>query len=197
MAAPFPKHCPYPEWQTAAFHYELTRVRDYDEFCGRVIVEWGKGTLAWVQNGREKSVYEITPKGHSLPPFADYLDFSLTFRELQLLRSDPDANPDWRARLSAVAGVYLIVATTTGQQYVGAASGAEGIWGRWSNYALNGHAENVYLRKLVESNSSYPEAFAYSLLQIVPRSYSRHEVLRLEKRYKDKLGKRATDLNGN
>ena len=40
-------------------------------------------------------------------------------------------------------------------------------------------------------------AFAYSLLQIVPRSYTRSEVLKLERRYKEKLGRKATDLNGN
>jgi hypothetical protein len=196
-AVSFPLHCPYTEWHTAGFHYELTPVSGFEDLCGRVVIEWGKGTLAWVQNGRDKPLHAILPPGRALPLFSDYLDFSLTFQELRLLQTDLDANSDWRARLSAVAGVYLIVATTTGQQYVGSASGAEGIWGRWSCYARDGHAGNVLLRNLVESGTGYPEAFAYSLLQIVPRSYSRHEVFRLEKRYKDKLGKRATDLNGN
>jgi hypothetical protein len=192
----FPRHCPYKAWKKSGYHYELTKVPGYEDFCGRVVIEWGKAAILWVQSG-DKPVFEILPSGHSLPPFKDYLDFTLTFHELQSLHAHTDANADWQARLSAVAGVYLIVATTTGKQYVGSASGAAGIWGRWAAYAADGHAGNVHLRKLVESDTNYPEAFAYSLLQIVPRSYTRHEVLKLEKRYKEKLGKRATDLNGN
>jgi hypothetical protein len=185
------------DWDTAKFFYELTRVPMFDEFRGRVVIDWGKGTIKWVQSGREKSVYEITAPGRTLATFKDYLDFNLSFEELRMLNLHPNANAEWRARLAAVAGVYLIVATTTGQQYVGSASGAAGIWGRWSNYAVDGHAGNALLRELIEANPAYPKAFSYSLLQIVPRSYTRAEVLKLERRYKEKLGRRATDLNGN
>lgn len=195
-AVDFPRNCPYKEWKKAEFRYELARVSGFEEFCGRAVIDWGKGAIQWVQEG-DKPVYEIRPSGRSLPSFKDYLDFTLTFDELRSLHTHPGANADWRARLSAVAGVYLIVATTTGKQYVGSASGAAGIWGRWASYAADGHAGNVLLRKLIGSDTNYPQAFAYSLLQIVPRSYTRHEVLRLEKRYKAKLGKRAIDLNGN
>lgn len=197
----FPLNCPFKEWHDAGFHYELTRDRRFEEFCGRVVIDWGKATIVWAQWGHkaggDKLVHQILPSGNSLTPFKDYLDFTLTFSELRSLNAHAEANAEWRSRLRAVAGVYLIVATTTGKQYVGAASGAEGIWGRWSSYAANGHAGNVHLRKLVESDEAYPDAFAFSLLQIVPRSYTRNEVLKLEKRYKAKLGKRATDLNGN
>lgn len=196
ISVKFPANCPYREWHKAGFHYELTRIPGYEDFCGRVVIEWGKAAIVWVQNG-DKRVYELLPSGRSLPPFKDYLDFTLTFSELRSLHIHQAANSDWRARLSAVAGVYLIVATTTGKQYVGAASGSGGIWGRWACYAKDGHAGNIHLRKLVESDDDYPNAFAFSLLQIVPRSYTRHEVLKLEMRYKAKLGKKATDLNGN
>ena len=55
----------------------------------------------------------------------------------------------------------------------------------------------MHLKRLVAEDSAYPKAFRFSLLQIVPPSYSRQEVLRLEKRYKDKLGRLAVELNGN
>jgi hypothetical protein len=195
-AWPFPRQCPYKEWRRSGYRYELTKVPGFEEFCERVVIDWGNAPIVWVQSG-DKPVYEILPNGNALPPFKDYLDFTLTFDELRQLHTHPDANADWHARLKAVAGIYLIVASTTGQQYVGAASGTEGIWGRWAAYAADGHAGNVHLRKLLASDKAYPAAFTYSLLQIVPRSYARHEVLKLEKRYKAKLGRRATDLNGN
>jgi hypothetical protein len=195
---PFPADIPYKDWHQAGYHYELTRVADFNEFCGRVVIEWGNAPLAWVQSGaKDKPIYEILPEGQTLPLFKDYLDFTLTFPELGYIVSHPESNQGWRSRLQAVAGIYLVVATTTGKQYVGSASGAEGIWGRWSEYAADGHAGNVLLKKLIESDPAYPHAFHYSLLQIVPRSYARQEVLRLEKHYKAKLGRLAVELNGN
>jgi len=40
--------------------------------------------------------------------------------------------------LASVAGVYLILDTETGYQYIGAATGKDGIWGRWSKYIPDG-----------------------------------------------------------
>lgn len=100
-------------------------------------------------------------------------------------------------RLSAVAGVYLILATTTGSQYVGSAYGLEGIWGRWSAYAESGHGGNLLLQELLANDASYPMAFSYSILQILPRTHARSEVLQWERLYKEKLGSRAKGLNAN
>lgn len=118
----------------------------------------------------------------------------MTHRELtELIRK---GNREWRARLSAVAGVYLILDAKTGKQYVGSASGAQGIWGRWSEYADNGHGENKLLKELVEANASvYPNAFTYSVLQMLPKTYAREVVLKSEHRYKKKLGSQAFGLN--
>ena len=198
LSMPFPADCPYTDWHQAGYHYELTRVPGYEDLCGRVVIEWGAAPIVWVQSGpKDKVVFEILPQGQTLQVFKDYLDFTLTFDELCLLVNHHEHNADWRARLQAVAGIYLIVAATTGKQYVGSAYGAGGIWGRWVDYATAGHGGNVHLKRLIAEDSAYPKAFRFSLLQIVPRTYSRQEVLRLEKRYKDKLGRLAVDLNGN
>ena len=140
---------------------------------------------------------EVLPLGRLLEPFADYLEFTLTFQELRDLIKRSGANHEWRARLSGVAGVYLILASTTGAQYVGSAYGADGVWGRWSSYATNGHGGNALLRKLIESNPAYPAAFTFSILQIMPTSTARAEIIARERRYKQKLGSRATGLNAN
>lgn len=98
---------------------------------------------------------------------------------------------------TTVSGVYLILDSETGDQYVGSAYGDEGVWGRWSQYAKNGHGGNARLRKLVKDGSDYPAAFRYSLLQVLPRTHTKNEVIRWEVLYKKKLGSRAFGLNLN
>lgn len=193
-----PPGCPYREWLDPAHHYyELEREPGFEALEGRVIVDWGPGALAWHQKLTNKPVDEILPRGTPLPVFDDYLDFTLTHRELQEVFRRPEAHREWRVRLSAVAGVYLVLATTTGRQYVGSASGAEGLWGRWAQYAANGHGGNALLKALVEEDAAYPACFTYSVLQVLPKTLSRADVLSWERKYKDKLGSRATGLNEN
>ena len=146
---------------------------------------------------RSKPIIEIFPPGRCIQPFADYLDFSLTHAELNELFLNPAAHRDWHASLSAVAGVYLILAETTGHQYVGSAYGLDGIWGRWQQYAANGHGNNKLLRDLIQNDPAYPNAFRYSLLQVLPKTLKDSEVVRWETQYKIKLGSRATGLNAN
>jgi hypothetical protein len=196
-SAPLPPGCPYAEWQNAGIHYALERVPGFEALENRLVIDWGPGTLAWHQRSLDKPVIEILPSGRTLEPFKDYLEFTLTHSELRHLVTHPEANAEWRSRLSAVAGVYLILATTTGHQYVGSAYGTEGLWGRWASYATNGHGGNALLRELVRRDDAYPAAFTYSVLQILPRTYTLAEVLERERLYKAKLGSRATGLNAN
>jgi len=44
---------------------------------------------------------------------------------------------------------------------------------------------------LIAKDPAYPEAFSYSILQILPLTFARTEVLKWEGRYKQKLGSRA------
>ena len=192
-----PEGCPHSGWLELNYFYEMKRVVGFEELEHRAVIDWGKGALAWHQWPKNKEVLEILPKGQLLRPFDDYLGFTLTYSELRYLCSHPSANREWRARLSAVAGVYLILATTTGEQYVGSATGLEGIWGRWSTYADNGHGGNRLLQELVKNQRAYPDAFSYSILQVLPRTYAVGEVLKWENLYKQKLGSRAVGLNDN
>jgi hypothetical protein len=186
------------DWnRDAKFFYELERDPRFDEFRDRLIIDWGPGTLAWVQNLDNKPVLEILEPGRKLAPFADYLEFSLTHGELKDLFGNEEAHRDWRIPLSAVAGVYLVLAQRTGDLYVGSAYGESGIWGRWRNYAMSGDGGNVRLQELITRDSAYPEQFRFSVLQILPKTMAQKEVLEREKLYKRKLGTRATGLNSN
>jgi hypothetical protein len=177
--------------------YVLEYQDQYADLEGRVVIEWGKSARAWHQRMRNKPIIEIYPPGRSLQPFSDYLDFSLNHNELKDLIANPSAHRDWYSSLMAVAGIYLILAETTGQQYVGSAYGSEGIWGRWSQYASNGHGNNKLVRELVKAHPDYPKAFRFSILQVLPKSTKDAEVIRWESRYKEKLGSRAMGLNSN
>jgi hypothetical protein len=184
------------------YYYDLERQPGYERLENRIVVEWGTNAISWHQwynqKGKEpkdKEVFELLPDGQTLAPFRDYLDFTLTHLELKQLYAEENANREWRSRLAAVAGVYLILATETGKQYVGSASGANGIWGRWAAYAKNGDGGNKLLRELIAKDSAYPEAFSYSILQVLPKTFARKEVIKSEERYKKKLGSRAVGLN--
>jgi hypothetical protein len=186
------------EWNhSAKFFYDLERDSDFDDFRDRLIIDWGSGTLAWVQNLDNKPILEILPPGRRLAPFDDYLEFSLTYSQLKYLFENEEAHRDWRVPLSAVAGVYLILAQTSGELYVGSAYAESGIWGRWRQYANSGHGGNIKLQELLKSHPQYPEQFRFSVLQILPKTMAREEVLQREVLYKLKLGTRATGLNSN
>jgi hypothetical protein len=184
---------------TAQWFYELRRERRYDHLQHRLVIDWGDAARSWHQRLDIKPVLELLPPGRSLEPFTDYLEFDLTYGQLRTLFEREDAHRDWQAPLSAVAGVYLILAEHSGAQYVGSASGAEGIWGRWRQYAkLPGHAGNAHLRTLVEGEPEhYPEQFRFSVLHVLPKTMKREDVIDREARYKRKLGTRATGLNSN
>lgn len=186
------------QWRSETkFFYQLERLTGFEHLEHRVIIEWGRGALAWCQRLANKPVLEITAPGRRLPPFRDYLEFDLSYEELTELYRNEDAHREWRSRLSAVAGVYLILAETTGQLYVGSATGAEGIWGRWREYAKTGHGNNELLKELIAPDGPYPKAFRFSILQIVPKSMTREDVIEREARLKAKLGCLAHGLNLN
>lgn len=176
------------------FFYQLERISGFEHLEDRVIVEWGPGALAWCQRSVNKPVLGITAPGRRLPPFRDYLEFTVTYNDLVELYKNEDAHREWRSRLSALAGVYLILDEISGKLYVGSASGAEGIWGRWREYANSGHGDNKQLRELIASSPDYAKGFRFSIMQILPRSITRQNVIEHEVSLKEKLGRLACGL---
>jgi hypothetical protein len=178
------------------YFYHLSKVSGFEDFEERIIIDWGGSTRSWHQWLSEKEVVEILPRGYTRP-FPGYLDFILDQQELVRIMQYPEANREWHTNLSAVAGVYLIVQESTGAQYVGSAYGPQGILGRWKNYAINGHGDNIRLRELVAAQPGIYREFRYSILRTLPKSLTAQEVIGFETFYKDKLGTRAHGLNAN
>lgn len=203
--AVLPKGCPTNvSWRKTKHFYAIKRVPGFQALEDRVVINWTGGAINWHQYvmpvgtpPNNMPVVEVLAPGALLAPFIDYLDFTLTYGELTYLFDHVASNSEWRSRLQAVAGIYLILESRTGNQYVGSAGGVDGIWGRWSSYARNGHGGNALLQKLVAKGEGAPATFTFSILQVLPRTTARKELLRIEQRFKDKLGSRATGLNSN
>jgi hypothetical protein len=193
-----PDGCPHPEWAASGnWYYPLEKRPGFEDLEDRLIVDWGKGALAWHQWFRDRSVIEVRPQGRALGPFRDYLRVHLAYSDLVRLVTEPDAHRDWVAALAAVGGIYLIVNDLTGEQYVGSATGGGGLWQRWCEYAKTGHGGNLRLKALCSHAAGCPAGFYFSILETFSRTLARDEALSLEAFFKRKLGTRAFGLNAN
>lgn len=187
-------HFLYPLYMTDKDYYVLEEVPGFEDLKDRVVIEWGKATRKWYQSCREKEVIEILPEG-SIEVFTDYLEILITYDKLKELIKHPRPNKEWHKLLSAVAGVYLIVDSKTGSQYVGSASGENGILGRWSEYVDNPDGGNTKLKDLILDKENYASNFRFSILQTLPKTLTKAEVIKHEEHYKKKLGSKAFGLN--
>jgi hypothetical protein len=191
-----PESFPFKNFaEESKYCYVLEKVEGFEDLSFRVIVEWGKGALAWVQNSIDKEVIEILPKGY-VREFPGYLNIVLSFEELVQLVENPASNRIWVQKLSAVNGLYIILDKKTGQQYVGSAYGSNGVWGRWSTYAKTRHGGNESLIALCE-NEGYERNFQFSLLHTFSPNTQINDVIEMESIFKKKFGSRAFGLNMN
>ena len=196
---PTPADCPWAkEWRDhGGFFYDLDRDTRFDHLRDRLVIDWGGSPRNWHQKARNKPVLQIDRPGRRLPPVDDYQAILLTHEQLCGLAKNELAHRDWIAALKAVGGVYLIVATKSGEQYVGSATGVEGLWGRWREYARCGHGGNQLLRALLNRDPAYPGGFTYSVLEVCPKTWQRDKVVAREAFQKRRLGVRAHGLNAN
>ena len=178
------------------YFYKLEDSNLLESFKNRLVIEWGKSTVSWVQSSIQKEVTEIYPKGFvSLFPGWDKVH--LSHKELTEIINNPNGNKDWYEYLSRHSGVYVILDSSTGNQYVGSASGGKGIWSRWEGYVRTGHNGNKGLKALAKENPDFANTFTYSLHHVFPKTVSKNNVLYYESLLKSKLGSRAFGLNEN
>lgn len=170
------------DWKGKIVWYDLKHNQTMNDLSERLVIDWGRGALAWVQRG-DKPVLEIR-RPNSIGDFASYSDVKLSYYDLKQLMNDVSSNLTWTSALSSVNGVYLIRDKSSGKLYVGSAYGAQGIYGRWKIYATSGHGGDVMLRDLDHSQ------FEFSILEITPLTLSAQEVIDIENKWKDRLGTR-------
>jgi hypothetical protein len=183
-------------YEDSKLYYELEEIEVMPDLKDRLIISWGKSTVQWAQYLAPKEVVEILPSGY-VREYPGHDDLMLSFSELKTIVDNKDANREWHRQLSSVAGVYLILDTISGNQYVGSAYGKDGILGRWATYAKTKHGGNKQLIALLEQFPDRYQYFQYSILKILPTALVKDDVLKYEALYKQKLGTRAFGLNSN
>lgn len=168
--------------------YELNRTPLLDDLVGRLVIDWGDAKRVWIQRAdrQDKAVVEIRRVMHE-PRYPGHSRF------VSRLSAIPALPPAWAEALRSVRGTYLITHRETGDQYVGAALGANGFLGRWLLYAASGHGGNVRMRELRADPAEYDVA----ILETVASSATDEDVLALEVLWKRKLGTRVHGLNAN
>lgn len=183
-------------YEKSKLYYELEEIEFMPDLKDRLIISWGKAAVKWAQYLAPKEVIEILAEGY-IKEFPGYDDLILDFSELKTIIDNKDANREWHRMLSNVAGVYLILDTVSGSQYIGSAYGKGGILGRWTTYAQNKHGGNQQLIALLELYPDRYLALQYSILKILPTALVQDDILKYESIYKKKLGSRVFGLNSN
>jgi hypothetical protein len=151
------------------------------EYEGLLVVDWGAGFRTWVQRAdrQEKQVLEIR-KVVADPPFPGFTQFR---HDIDTIQTIPLS---WQEVLRSVKGIYLLVCKETGKQYVGSAKGEASLWGRFLDYAANGHGGNVELKR------RGPRSYQVSILEVANSGYG---IEQIEEAWKQKLMSRAFGLN--
>jgi hypothetical protein len=166
--------------------YDLEKVDVLRDLEGKLLVDWGLGALSWVQNAhaQDKPIVELRPRKSELP-FPGFAAFNW------LIRSLATVPREWHNTLASSNGVYLLVELEHGHQYVGSTYNNEGFWGRWMDYATNGHGGNEGLK--LGANKEYQ----VSVLEVASSGATREDIVALEQKWKDRLLTRRFGLNRN
>ncbi|MGQ0618463.1 MAG: GIY-YIG nuclease family protein [Panacagrimonas sp.] len=177
--------------------YELVPSPLLEVYRKRLVIDWGKAMLSWCQARLEKPVLEIRAR-EGVTPFTEYDEVCVPFPELKVIMKDPAGHALWHDKLNGKQGVYLILDQKTGQQYVGSATGKNGLLSRWIDYArTDGHGGNAKLKQRMTESPGSQNRFLFSILKVFEGTALKSQVLECEKRMKARLGSRVSGLNAN
>ena len=138
----------------------------------------------------------ILDKRVALTDFLGFDQVNIDYKTLKHIVLDNILS--WKSALSNVKGIYLIVDTLSGKQYVGSAYGDDCIWQRWANYAKDGHGGNVELKELLKANGEeYKYNFKYSILEVCNMNLGNEYIIERETHWKEVLLTRRFGLNKN
>ncbi len=179
-------------------HFELVEVELLADLRWRLVIDWGTAARRWNQNGvnaLKKPVLSIAER--AVDPFPGFENVVVTFAHLEEIVTEKRRYAEWHAALASVSAIYLIVDTATGKQYVGSAYGEGGLLARWRTYIETFHGNNKLMMQELEADPSTFSRFQFSILQILPRTVTDHEVITVETLFKRKLLSHTFGLNAN
>jgi hypothetical protein len=196
------KKIPNPVGKRPISIYEFARLNEFDDLIDRLMIRWPRGRIThrWLFKPDAScapiDIDQIRPNGF-LGDFPGFDGIILPHRQLSKLVSNQTASLNWVSPLRSTRAVYLITDLETGDLYVGSATGADGLWGRWRNYAGSVHGGNKLMIDSVNKIEAFGDRLQFSVLETLSNLASREDGLRAEERWKRKLGRKAIILNGN
>lgn len=166
--------------------YDLKLQDKLQDLIGKIFIDWGPGTLAWVQYAarNDKPITELSREFRE-PDFPGFLNF------IQPLSKLDNLPKSWVATLKSSRGIYLLTCPKTKEQYVGSARGEEGFWRRWQNYVNTGHGGNEGLK------SRDTRDYQVSILEVAGTSATPEDIQTMEGRWQTKLQSKEMGLNRN
>ena len=183
-------------------NYEGEVLKEYEQYYGRLIVEFHK--TFHTQGVNYSTVCDNLIVNQILPATFDGYDFPgydkvrLSYRQLEIIVNQNKR--DWKAALENQKAVYLITDTNTGKLYVGSATSEYGmLLQRWSSYVRNGHGGNVELKELVDKEGFdyIKKYFQYSILENYNAKVDDHIILARESWWKETLKSKQYGYNAN
>ncbi|RCS28903.1 GIY-YIG nuclease family protein [Rhodanobacter denitrificans] len=178
--------------------YDFERFAAADEWRGRLYVRSPYKERNSFPTGerleQELIVEELTREPDMMGSFPGFNRVDITMAELdRIVRNHLES---WRSGLSSVKGIYLIT-DKNGSLYVGKADGADGIWERWTTYALTTHGNNVALMEEFGLAAPPERKFdlRFSILEIAPKTAT--DLDKRETHWKQVLGSRVHGYNRN
>lgn len=198
-----PSGFPCPEmYEEEANLYEVEETDLFGNMNNRLVIDWGTATQSWYQSAAQnKKIVAI--QSQEKHHFEGYENCIYTFDELKEIVEDMGmgAYEEHYRALARVKGVYLIVDTTDGKQYIGSAYANKGIekclLSRWRVYVETHHGGNKELINLLEKEPERYKKFRFTILKIFSEGASEKEVRDAEDLYKKKLGTLEFGLNDN
>jgi len=175
--------------------YEYQVLPEYEKYIGRLIVQFknkGQTMIRKAESVINKCyVSQILPDTFDNDLFPGYDKINISFSEMKrVLEKD-----NWKTALENQKGVYLLTDTSNGKMYVGSAYGKNMIFGRWEEYAQNGHGGNVELKVLTFDHIK--QYFKYSILDIYKSTTNDQIILNRESWWKEILQTRQFGYNKN
>lgn len=164
--------------------YQTEKVDAMDRYIEKLVIDWGGAPRRWVQYAyrQNKAILEIRQVAAE-DPYPGHIHFISTIGALMEVPST------WKSNLQNAKGVYLLVSKKNGKQYVGSAVGAEGFWGRWMEYARDGHGGNLGMQDTADGD------YQVSILEVAASSATEQDIVRLEHLWMKKLMSTETGLN--
>lgn len=201
-----PKSIENPKYNWKGWKYKTIKTNVQEDMIGRVVFYYEKNFRASYPclelepsnsiEPRNMQICKIYEERLAVDDFTGFDEVNISYDILKVIVNKKIKS--WYNALSKVKGIYLIVDTTNGKQYVGSAYGENCIFSRWESYVNTGHGGNIELKKLLEENGiEYVKNFKYSILEVCNMNIGETYIIERETYWKNVLMTREFGLNSN